>query len=331
MQEKRVNNAGAGEREPVKNGGLNLREYVIQAAEKEGKIPGCPSLTGSRQYSQVPRGEVAEMEESMKRKSMIVAVLMASMLLGACGKQAETNGEKDPVVTEAPTEEATLEAEEPAGNDTKTEESAEVTKGATDNSAATGKTNNTDSSVKPESTDKNESKGESGKTSQSSSDNVEKEEQTDIKEEKSVETESQEKATPEVDVSNYLSDYKSLKSLLNMESTTSWQFGTSDSYVSNNFYLEWDKDIYSMRNDGNPSVKVYGISIGDGLEQAGKTLTANGWKDCETEGGGLFITIIGGNKYCLEFGIDGNGNVSNWYLNNWPEGDIIDYYDSLEQ
>lgn len=305
MQERRVNNAGAGEREPVKNGGLNLREHVIQAAEKEGKIPGCPSLTGSRQYSQVPRGEVAEMEESMKRKSMIVAVLMASMLLGACGKQAETNGEKDPVVTEAPTEEATLEAEEPAGNDTKTEESAEVTKGATDNSAATGKTNNTDSSVKPES--------------------------TDIKEEKSVETESQEKATPEVDVSNYLSDYKSLKSLLNMESTTSWQFGTSDSYVSNNFYLEWDKDIYSMRNDGNPSVKVYGISIGDGLEQAGKTLTANGWKDCETEGGGLFITSIGGNKYCLEFGIDGNGNVSNWYLNNWPEGDIIDYYDSLEQ
>lgn len=305
MQERRVNNAGAGEREPVKNGGLNLREHVIQAAEKEGKIPGCPSLTGSRQYSQVPRGEVAEMEESMKRKSMIVAVLMASMLLGACGKQAETNGEKDPVVTEAPTEEATLEAEEPAGNDTKTEESAEVTKGATDNSAATGKTNNTDSSVKPES--------------------------TDIKEEKSVETESQEKATPEVDVSNYLSDYKSLKSLLNMESTTSWQFGTSDSYVSNNFYLEWDKDIYSMRNDGNPSVKVYGISIGDGLEQAGKTLTANGWKDCETEGGGFFITIIGGNKYCLEFGIDGNGNVSNWYLNNWPEGDIIDYYDSLEQ
>jgi len=305
LQERRVNNAGAGEREPVKNGGLNLREHVIQAAEKEGKIPGCPSLTGSRQYSQVPRGEVAEMEESMKRKSMIVAVLMASMLLGACGKQAETNGEKDPVVTEAPTEEATLEAEEPAGNDTKTEESAEVTKGATDNSAATGKTNNTDSSVKPES--------------------------TDIKEEKSVETESQEKATPEVDVSNYLSDYKSLKSLLNMESTTSWQFGTSDSYVSNNFYLEWDKDIYSMRNDGNPSVKVYGISIGDGLEQAGKTLTANGWKDCETEGGGLFITIIGGNKYCLEFGIDGNGNVSNWYLNNWPEGDIIDYYDSLEQ
>lgn len=305
MQERRVNNAGEGEREPVKNGGLNLREHVIQAAEKEGKIPGCPSLTGSRQYSQVPRGEVAEMEESMKRKSMIVAVLMASMLLGACGKQAETNGEKDPVVTEAPTEEATLEAEEPAGNDTKTEESAEVTKGATDNSAATGKTNNTDSSVKPES--------------------------TDIKEEKSVETESQEKATPEVDVSNYLSDYKSLKSLLNMESTTSWQFGTSDSYVSNNFYLEWDKDIYSMRNDGNPSVKVYGISIGDGLEQAGKTLTANGWKDCETEGGGFFITIIGGNKYCLEFGIDGNGNVSNWYLNNWPEGDIIDYYDSLEQ
>lgn len=305
MQERRVNNAGAGEREPVKNGGLNLREHVIQAAEKEGKIPGCQSLTGSRQYSQVPRGEVAEMEESMKRKSMIVAVLMASMLLGACGKQAETNGEKDPVVTEAPTEEATLEAEEPAGNDTKTEESAEVTKGATDNSAATGKTNNTDSSVKPES--------------------------TDIKEEKSVETESQEKATPEVDVSNYLSDYKSLKSLLNMESTTSWQFGTSDSYVSNNFYLEWDKDIYSMRNDGNPSVKVYGISIGDGLEQAGKTLTANGWKDCETEGGGFFITIIGGNKYCLEFGIDGNGNVSNWYLNNWPEGDIIDYYDLLEQ
>ena len=37
FEERRVNNAGAGEREPVKNGGLNLREHVIQAAEREGK------------------------------------------------------------------------------------------------------------------------------------------------------------------------------------------------------------------------------------------------------------------------------------------------------
>ena len=31
------------------------------------------------------------MEETMKKKSMIVAVLMASMVLGACGNKAETS------------------------------------------------------------------------------------------------------------------------------------------------------------------------------------------------------------------------------------------------
>ena len=47
------------------------------------------------------------MEETMKRKSMIVAVLMASMVLGACGKKTETSVVEDPVVSEAPAEETT--------------------------------------------------------------------------------------------------------------------------------------------------------------------------------------------------------------------------------
>ena len=44
----------------------------------------------------------------MKRKSMMVAVLMASMVLGACGKKTETSVVEDPVVSEAPAEENDL-------------------------------------------------------------------------------------------------------------------------------------------------------------------------------------------------------------------------------
>ena len=45
----------------------------------------------------------------MKRKSMMVVVLMASMVLGACGKKTETSVVEDPVVSEAPAEETTTE------------------------------------------------------------------------------------------------------------------------------------------------------------------------------------------------------------------------------
>lgn len=54
----------------------------------------------------------------MKRKSMMVALLMASMVLGACGNKAETSATEDAVVSEAPTEEATTLEPEDTTEDT---------------------------------------------------------------------------------------------------------------------------------------------------------------------------------------------------------------------
>ena len=52
------------------------------------------------------------MEESMKKKSVIVAIVMASMIMGGCGQKTVTSVNEDPAVSEAPTKEDTLEPEE---------------------------------------------------------------------------------------------------------------------------------------------------------------------------------------------------------------------------
>lgn len=89
----------------------------------------------------------------MKRKSMIVAVLLAGMVLGACGKKNETSVIEDPVVSEAPTEEAAAESEETTGE---TDQSA----GETEESAKENETTAADNAGASETT-KNSSSGNS--------------------------------------------------------------------------------------------------------------------------------------------------------------------------
>ena len=50
----------------------------------------------------------------MKKKSVIVAIVMASMIMGGCGQKTVTSVNEDPAVSEAPTKEDTLEPEESA-------------------------------------------------------------------------------------------------------------------------------------------------------------------------------------------------------------------------
>ena len=57
---------------------------------------------------------MAEMEESMKKKNLIVAIVMASMIMGGCGQKTVTSVSEDPTVSEAPMKEDTLEPEESA-------------------------------------------------------------------------------------------------------------------------------------------------------------------------------------------------------------------------
>lgn len=151
-------NARAGEIKPVRYGGVE------------------PAGT-----SGLPFGEMAEMEDSMKRKSMIVAVLLAGMVLGACGKKNETSVVEDPVVSEAPTEEAALEPEE-------TTEETDQSAGETEESA---KENGTTAAE----TTKGSSSGNSNTVAESSSAKAETSNSTasdsaDIQSEQNTETDS---------------------------------------------------------------------------------------------------------------------------------------------
>ena len=43
----------------------------------------------------------------MKKKNLIVAIVMASMIMGGCGQKTATSVSEDPTVSEAPTKEDT--------------------------------------------------------------------------------------------------------------------------------------------------------------------------------------------------------------------------------
>ena len=194
----------------------------------------------------------------MKRKSMMVAVLMASMVLGACGKKTETSVVEDPVVSEAPAEETTTEetpTEEASSGETQTGETTEEAS----NEAATGET---------------------------------------------------EQSTKGVDVGDYLENFGELKNSLQMTTT------------------EWQGETFSMKNEGNQAVALYGIHIGDEAGASGKAMTDHGWTEYQYGG---YIMQTDKAQYYMELESDENGKVTSWYLNNWPEGDITEAYDSLEK
>ena len=148
-------------------------------------------------------------------------------------------------------------------------------------------------------------------------------------EEKESEEESQEVEEDEVDVMNYLTDYESLESILQMQPAEYWQFPDSESYVTKGFYLEWIDNTFSMKNEGNSMVTLYGIHMGDETKEAETVLLDHGWTDC---GYGTYITIIDENQYYIELQSDESGKINFWYLNNWPEGeDLADAFDALEE
>ena len=83
-----------------------------------------------------------------------------------------------------------------------------------------------------------------------------------------------------------------------------------------------------MKNEGNQAVALYGIHIGDEAGAAGKAMTDHGWTAYQYGG---YIMQTDKAQYYMELESDENGKVTSWYLNNWPEGDITEAYDSLEK
>ena len=123
-------------------------------------------------------------------------------------------------------------------------------------------------------------------------------------------------------------NFGELKNILQMTTTECWQFPNAQSYVSDGFYLEWRGETFSMKNEGNQAVALYGIHIGDEAGASGKAMTDHGWTEYQYGG---YIMQTDKAQYYMELESDENGKVTSWYLNNWPEGDITEAYDSLEK
>ena len=127
-----------------------------------------------------------------------------------------------------------------------------------------------------------------------------------------------------IEVSDYLNSYDQLKELLAMQPVDYWQFTDSESYMVDDFYVEWKNNIFSMRNEGASYVTLYGTALGDSMTEADQALTENGWVTyTESESGHSYLTLIEEELYYVELDADENGNLKDWYLNNWREGEDI--------
>ena len=127
-----------------------------------------------------------------------------------------------------------------------------------------------------------------------------------------------------IEVSEYLKSYDQLKELLAMQPVDYWQFPDSESYMVDDFYVEWKNNIFSMKNEGASYVKLYGTALGDSMTEADQALTENGWVTyAESESGHSYLTLIEEEPYYVELDADEDGNLKDWYLNNWPEGEGI--------
>ena len=82
------------------------------------------------------------------------------------------------------------------------------------------------------------------------------------------------------------------------------------------------RDIFSMKNSGD-AVDLYGICIGETIQNADVILIKNGWKKAYDSYDGascVYGTVLNGNAYMLEL-YKSDEKMESWYLNNWPQGD----------
>ena len=140
----------------------------------------------------------------------------------------------------------------------------------------------------------------------------------------------------EIEISLYFENYQQLVDQLDMVSTTNWQFSDADSYVIDDFYLEWQNDsnnpCFSMKNDGASYIKLYGFGIGNKVLPLKEALQSNGWAYYwENDSECKYMAIKNEQEYSLTVYKDEEGNISSWYLNNWPEGeDVADFFSRLK-
>lgn len=128
-----------------------------------------------------------------------------------------------------------------------------------------------------------------------------------------------------IEVSDYFQEPSKIVELLDMEKAEPWQFPEGDSYAKDGFKLELYDNLFSFKNEAADSITLYGIKVGDTIEDAVKTAEDSGWKSYYTNDDEYtFLSLIDNKPYLLSLGYSGDGTVDFWYVNNWPQGDGID-------
>lgn len=125
-----------------------------------------------------------------------------------------------------------------------------------------------------------------------------------------------------IEISSYFGQCERIIEELPMIATDCWQFPDSNSYVIDQFYLEWEGNLYSMKNEGASYVTLYNFSIGDNAAKLENSLQENGWLNYYSNDDECsYVSIINDEEYIVYIYKDGNGKIASWYLNNWPEGE----------
>ena len=126
-----------------------------------------------------------------------------------------------------------------------------------------------------------------------------------------------------VHIENYLENYKQLPIVMKLELVNQGEVErTWTVYEKDGFRLSYRLDIFSMKNSGD-AVDLYGICIGETIQNADVILIKNGWKKAYDSYDGascVYGTVLNGNAYMLEL-YKSDEKMESWYLNNWPQGD----------
>lgn len=147
-----------------------------------------------------------------------------------------------------------------------------------------------------------------------------------------------------IEVSKYLLNIKTLKTKLKMtRSSTNWQRITGSSvYEKNGFYLMYSDTAFtggttfSIKNEGNPNVVLYGYKVGGSVSKLVKKLKSAGW--CVDGDSGKIKFLIGTYRRagkdpgCMLMEVQYNGDkIKSWYICNWPQGDFEETYQKAKK
>lgn len=122
------------------------------------------------------------------------------------------------------------------------------------------------------------------------------------------------------DICDYIWDIRGMIRVLELQEKE--PRGLEAYYEKNGIELDFSEMGYSftLENNGEDTLTVYGVKIGDSAEETKRKMEEAGWvkaEGFESE----YINVMGDRLFNCSFYTDEQGAVTGWWFCNWPEGD----------